>query len=372
MHHYLIKKKLFFKIKVMNRIFFMRIFFPCIFLLIGFIPFAQFKYPPVKTEPFDTTIFGIKIKDKFFWMSKKEKEQEVLQYARAQTKLAQNILDSIPGGKAIEQEMDELYAALDEEVWNLKSVGDIIYYFRSIPGEGQWVCRRKNSTAPEEKILSGSINIKGQKYAVRKRVFAHSKPLLALMLTQKGESNPHIRIYDMDKKEFLSDSIAPVMFNDARGVSMAWLSNDAALLYTQAPPTDKHHEIYYNGKIRLHLLGTDPAGDEPIFGMGLNEKISLKPQETPYIYGFRNSPYLIARIRSSDDNNYAFAVHYTKLNGAKTPWKKLKDYVNIGEGFDARENFLYAATTGIPRRRVVKLTWKQEQVRNHLFRNQKI
>ncbi len=38
------------------------------------------------------------------------------------------------------------------------------------------------------------------------------------MLMQQGEANPQIRIYDTDKKDFLPDSIAPVMFNDFRGV----------------------------------------------------------------------------------------------------------------------------------------------------------
>lgn len=60
---------------------------------------------------------------------------------------------------------------------------------------------------------------------------------MALMLTQKGEANPQIRIYDLERKLFLTDTIAPVMFNDSRGVSMAWLPNDESLLYTQASST---------------------------------------------------------------------------------------------------------------------------------------
>jgi len=175
------------------------------------------------------------------------------------------------------------------------------------------------------------------------------------MITQKGEANPHIRIFDLDKKEFLPDSIGPVMFNDSRGVSMTWLPDDKGLLYTQAPPATESSEKYYNGKIILHITGTDPKTDEPIFGINIIEGIRLKNYETPYVYSFKNSPYHMARIRAGDADNYAFAVHYSEINGKQTPWKKLKDYLNLGDSFDANDKYLYAATNGRPQYRVVKI-----------------
>ncbi|MEI2739569.1 MAG: prolyl oligopeptidase family serine peptidase [Chitinophagaceae bacterium] len=227
-------------------------------------------------------------------------------------------------------------------------------YSRVIPSEGIWYCRRKGMSGAEEKILS-SVKINGRKYSIRKRLIANNKPLLALMLTQQGEANPQIRIYDMDKKEFLPDSIPSVMFNDFRGVSMAWLPNGKGLLYTQAPPSQKHDEQYYNGKIKLHLLGNEVSKDEIVFGIGQNAQIKLQPHETPYIYSFAHSPYLVARIRAGDKDNYAFAVPYSKLNGKHTPWIKLKNYINLGDGIDANGNYLYAATKGTNSYRVVKV-----------------
>jgi prolyl oligopeptidase len=178
---------------------------------------------------------------------------------------------------------------------------------------------------------------------------------LALMLTQQGERNPQIRIFDTNKKEFLQDSIGPVMFNDSRGVSMTWLPDDKGLLYTQALPTEKHEEKYYNGQVKLHLLSSDVAKDKSVFGIDQNSQIKLQPHETPYIYSFQNSPYLVARIRSGDNDNYAFAVHYSKLDGKNTPWKRLKDYINLGDGFDANGNYLYAGTKDRPGYNIVRI-----------------
>jgi len=145
------------------------------------------------------------------------------------------------------------------------------------------------------------------------------------------------------------------MFNDSRGVSMTWMPDDSGLLYTQAPPTDISSEIYYNGKIKLHVIGTDPQKDESIFGSSVHPSISLSAYETPYVYSFHHSPYIIARIRAAESENYAYAVHYSKINGKNTPWKRLKNYINMGDGFDANDKYLYAGTKGKPRYQVVKI-----------------
>ncbi len=315
---------------------------------------AQFNYPVARTEDFDTLIYGKKISDPYFWMSRKNNEKEMLDFSKAEVTLTRTLLDSVPGTETLMSEWENAYSYFQDELWNLKAVGKSIYYNRDIPGEGTWLCRRVSINAEEEKIL-GKIIINGQKYSIRKTVFAHTKPLAALMLIQNGEANPQIRIFDMEKKEFLPDSIGRVMFNDSRGVSMTWMPDDNGLLYTQAPPTSISSEIYYNGKIKLHITGTDPLQDEVIFGAGVNPAIGLKDYETPYIYSFNNSPYLIARIRAGDADNYAFAVHYSKINGNQTPWKRLKNYVNLGDGFDANDKFLYACSKGRPRYEIVKI-----------------
>lgn len=136
---------------------------------------------------------------------------------------------------------------------------------------------------------------------------------------------------------------------------MTWLPDDSGLLYSQAPPSPIESQKYYNGKIKLHTLGKSPVEDKAVFGIGVNSHIQLKDYETPYIYSFDSSPYLVARIRTGDEDNYAFAVHYSELNGTETPWKRLNNYVNLGDGFDAKDNYLYAATPDHPHYTIVQI-----------------
>ena len=102
-------------------------------------------------------------------------------------------------------------------------------------------------------------------------------------------------------------------------------------------------------------MGNDQQKDEAIFGSNVNPSISLSEYETPYVYSFKHSPYIIARIRATGSDNYAYAVHYSKINGKNTPWKRLKNYINMGDGFDANDKYLYACTKGKPRYQVVKI-----------------
>ncbi len=334
---------------------FTRINFSLLSLLISVTTnFAQIDYPAARRVPFDTLIQDIKITDDYFWMSWPQNREEMVEFCRQQAKLSLSILDSIPGMDVLQNELDDVYLSMADEIWNLHPAGEFIYYYRDIPKEGPTLCRRKGLNGEEEKIL-GRVVIKGQRYSVRKRQFARSRPMVALMLTQNGESNPHIRIFDLDLKEFLPDSIGSVMFNDSRGVSMAWTPGDQSVLYTQAPPTNLHAEKYFNGKVKQHVLGKLSTADAEIFGIGLNPNIELTPKETPYVYSFKNSPYLVARIRSGSGDNYAYAVHHSKLNGPNTPWVRLKNYVNLGDGFDANGKWLYAATNGAPGYRIVKI-----------------
>jgi len=53
--------------------------------------YAQLKYPAARKEAFDTVIYGRKLTDDYFWMSRKYNEKEVTEFSRQQGKLAQNI-----------------------------------------------------------------------------------------------------------------------------------------------------------------------------------------------------------------------------------------------------------------------------------------
>ena len=317
---------------------------------------AQIKYPATRTEPFDTIIYNTTLTDPYSWLSQKQHETEMLKWAHIQDDFSSNMLDQITGDKIL---MDVGYKLMEpnpDEI-SLKGVQhNDLYYYKMMPDNQRWLVKRTGYQGKEEKILSLPLTIKNKKYQVKQFFFAHNKPLLAIMLTEKGEANPHLRFFDLNKKEFLLDSIAPVMFNDSRGVSAAWLPDDGGIIYSQAPIENSAEENYYRGKLRLHLLdGKNSGQDISLFGQDVIDGIDLNDFDVPYVYSFPHSPYIIARVRAGKGDNYAFAVHYSNLNGAKTPWRKLQRYTCNDGMFTAKDNFIYAISEDEPNMQIIKV-----------------
>ena len=132
----------------------------------------------------------------------------MLAFSSNQGKFALQLLDTLPGTKILQQELGDLYASMQDEVWSMTAAGSHIYYYRDIPGEGATLCRRKDPEAQEEKIL-GKVKINGHSYSVRKRLFAHQKSLLALMLVQNGESNPQNKNFQFRKASLFARQYCP-------------------------------------------------------------------------------------------------------------------------------------------------------------------
>jgi len=317
--------------------------------------YAQFTYPFTKSELFDTTFYNQKLIDNYAWLSRPEREKEKLLWAKTQGDFTNNLLDSITGNEKIESLFDKLYAPNPDEIIVKGVQMNDVYFYKTMPDGKRWLIRKSNITKEEEKITPLPFTFYGKKFTAQKLVFAHQKKLVALMMVESGESNPHIRFFDLDAKTFLKDSIGPVMFNDASGVSMAWLPDDSGLIYTQAPLSNSEAEKYYRGQLKLHSIGNEQGKDAPIFGYNVNKEMDIKEYATPYIYSFPHSPYIIARIRAGKGENYAFAIHHSKLKGALTKWIKLKDYKCNHGTFTANGNLLYAIDDAVPNMQLISV-----------------
>ncbi len=317
-----------------------------------------YSYPAAKTEAFDTLIYQQKLSDNYAWMSRPENEKELLNWAKAETNFTNEVLDSLNGNDTISKVYQDILSSLQEEIIVKGTQGNDVYYYKKMEDAKRWLVKKTSHEALEEKIMTLPFTFNGANYTAKKFAFANNKKLVAIMLVESGESNPHIRFLNLEEKTFLDDRIDAVMFNDASGVSMAWLPDDSGLIYSQAPTTNNEEEKYYRGILKVHRLGSNQENDPPIFGFGINPKLDIKDYETPYVYTFPYSPYIIARIRAGKGDNYAFAIHYSKINGRQTKWKKLENYRSNHGTFTANGDYLYAIDDAVPNSNVLKVNLK--------------
>src|SRR5690606_7127227 len=94
---------------------------------------AQFRYPAIRTESFDTTIHGVRLQDEFFWMERTKHQGEVKKVAKEQTDFSRVILNSLDTGGRLADAIYEGLAVMDDEIWNLEPVGSGYYFNKYIP-----------------------------------------------------------------------------------------------------------------------------------------------------------------------------------------------------------------------------------------------
>jgi prolyl oligopeptidase len=87
--------------------------------------------------------------------------------------------------------------------------------------------------------------------------------LVAYGVSEGGSERSTLRILVVDTGEHLADEIP-----EARAASLSWLPDSSGFYYTRFPPDDEYHRWVY-----FHILGTDPATDELVWGADA-------PQET--------------------------------------------------------------------------------------------
>jgi prolyl oligopeptidase len=303
---------------------------------------SMYDYPQARQEPFDTIVHGIKLSDPWFWMSREVNQDEVIAFSMAQDSLFQMLMDRIPGDSLLMADMERLFDgfASDWAWYNMEIRGSRLFH---IGGNEQGMGLMRGSLSGDgNRIIMPIVHtINGRNWRVRNFAIAYKNPWIAVMLIERGDANPHIRIWDYEKQAFLNDSLGRVMFNSSRGNSMAWLPDDSGLLYSRTPTEQLGHEREFNGRILLHRIGTSQENDIPVFGRGVIPAVHMEPYETPFIMSNPDSDLLIVYVNQGLEEPLAYYVNYQQINGAATPWHKVPGKIRW---LRANQNYIYLIT----------------------------
>ena len=105
---------------------------------------SVFSYPITRTEAFDTVIYNKKLSDNYAWLSRSENEVEMLAWAKNQSTFTNNVLDSISGNDIIEDLLDKIYSANQNDVIVRGTQGNDIYYSRTMSDKKRWLLKKTN------------------------------------------------------------------------------------------------------------------------------------------------------------------------------------------------------------------------------------
>ena len=235
--------------------------------------------PPIaKKVPYSFEIHGQKIEDEYQWLRAKEwpeqiTDKEVLSYLEQENQYFNHFMDPLAKEKnAIFEELKGRIKLEDQSTYVKK---DNYYYYSRVEEDKDYPihCRKYGSTnAPEEILLDVNKLAEGKKFtSVGAFSMSPNHKLMAYSVDFTGGEKYTITIFDLDKKEFLTDSIANTIG------PIVWHEDGDGFFYT---PVD---ENWRHDKVLFHKLGADNKEDkvilhepDPLYSVSVSKSSSRK------------------------------------------------------------------------------------------------
>jgi len=276
---------------------------------------TQFNYPATKTVDSFSTWHNVTVKDPYRWLEDLN-NPEVVSWFKAQANFTDSVLNKLPYANTLFNEMDKLNVALPELKFDVRRIGNSIFYNQTKTGEGKMKIYRQfdNSSSPQ---VIASSEMWGENYSLSSSYeFDPSEKYIAIYANEGGKEINEVKIYSIAENKMLPDRIT--------GSYKGFMNNQNGVFYYVQLPSYDTHEAYmhHNDEIfKTHIIGTDTSLD----------RVLVSRQTSPEFMNYTDGRYLW-EIITFKDCSYEFAgvyqtsfaeIWYRKSTTAK--WNKLFD-----------------------------------------------
>lgn len=316
---------------------------------------AEDKPPVAPVREVNTTYFGKTIADPYRYLENL-KDPEVASWMRAQADYTRRLLHRIPGRTALFQQVQKYGDAAPARVFNVRIVGNHIYYEKILANENVPKLYVREGFAGEDRLLvdpDATTTPGVGHYALDFYAPAPNNSYVAYGLSPGGSENSVIHIVNVATGQPTTDVI-----DRAQGADPTWLP-DGRLLYQRlqllapnAPASDK----YLNQRTYIHVVGTKSDSDLALFGAGVSAKVNIAPTEGGYAVYTPSAPYVIGVAENGVAREYRiWAAPLAALNGANTPWVQIADTADAVIDLSVHGDDIYLTThKDAPRYKVVR------------------
>ncbi|MBV9084240.1 MAG: hypothetical protein JOZ62_16305, partial [Acidobacteriaceae bacterium] len=294
---------------------------------------------------------GVKVSDPYRYMENLQ-DPEVQSWFKTQNDYTRSVLARIPGRDALLRRIEELDHSLPR-VFATRLPGDMYLVTKRLPGDDvAKLYRRRGLTGedtllldPEKVTLIGSSRSKGKNTIWGAAISDDSRYVALGIIPGGSELDGELHVIEMATGRETGDVISRV---GAEAWQPHWLPDNRSFVYgrlQKLPAGAPASEVRQKFRSYLHVLGTDPEKDIPVFGYGVVPSIDVDPS-------------LIASVEIEPDSRYALGV----LNGSVTPnsayyvapvsaigksnqqWRKVADFVDGVKSIAVHDDEVYVLT----------------------------
>ncbi|MBI1723890.1 MAG: S9 family peptidase [Gemmatimonadetes bacterium] len=286
-------------------------------------------YPASPRGPVVDTIFGTPVPDPYRWLED-DTSTATRQWTEQQNALTARVLGAAPGREVIHARLEQLLSIGTVGVPQPK--GNHYFFTRREGTQNQPILYvREGLSGPERALVDvNALNPDGTT-AMDWWYPSPGGRYLAYGISQSGSERATLHVREVATGQDLPDTIP-----DCRFASVAWLPDNSGFYYTRFPHpgTVPAGEEHYNQRVRFHRLGTDPAGDDSIFGR------QRYREET---YGVQLSPDGRWLLVTAGRTFYANDL-YLKDRQSGGPWVTVVENIDANFGADLLNDKLYVTT----------------------------
>ncbi len=213
--------------------------------------------PPTEARPVTDVLHGESIVDPYRWLEGDEKgalTPEVNAWTDAQLAYTRQVLDNLPGRKAVEDRLRELMEV--GAITAPRMRGNRYFYGKREGNENQArvFMREGLSGAPKLLLDPNTLDAKGL-VTVSWTSPDPAGKLLAFGMYRAGDENSTLYVLDVDSGRWLADEIP----GKVGGVD--WLPDSTGFFYRNL----ENVKDPYSGQVMFHRLGTHPRQDVRLF-----------------------------------------------------------------------------------------------------------
>jgi prolyl oligopeptidase len=307
--------------------------------------------------------YGTEVSDPYRYMENL-KDPEVEAWFKAQNAYTRSVLAKIPGRAKLLARIRELDKSVPR-VMAERLPGDTYLIRKRLPGEDTRKMYLRTGMKGTDRLLVDpeKIKLRPEDQARGKNEIAGSAlsddgKLLVVTLTPGGsETNNELHVIEVATGRELPDVIAHGAC--AEGLCVSWLPDNHGFVYGRLqdlPPDAPPERMRQNFRAYLHVLGTDPVEDKPIFGNGVVPSIDVDPSLIASVVIPRGSKYAIGVLNGSVTPNSAYYIAPVETVGKPgTPWRKINDFADGVTDMAVQGDDLYLLTyKNTPRYKVIR------------------
>jgi prolyl oligopeptidase len=325
---------------------------------------AAIEAPPIAAvRPVTDEYYGTKIVDPYRYMENLD-DPELQAWIKAQSDYTNSALASIPGRDQLLSRIREL----DQSVPQVQAQplpGNVFLILKMPPTENTAKLFVRHSMQgqdrllvdPEKLTLAPADQGKGANVINGWAVSDNGKYIALGIVPGGDELHGELRVIDAVTGRETGDVLTQV---GAEAWQPYWLPGNQSFVYgrlQKLPPAAPAADVRKKFRSYLHVLGTDPEKDAPVFGYGVVASIDVNPSLIASVHTQPGSPWALGVLNGSVTPNSAYYIEPVgKVGKTNSAWRKLAGFSDGVTDIEMHNDELYVLTyKDAPRYKVLRI-----------------